>query len=135
LQGNRKKVKYCWRDLSDLSQPSGYATFKQFCPLVLFFVMEEQDDQPKQHMFGSATLTGPNPLRLRVAGPRTSCWTWKRLLWGYSGPITGKKFSRGGLMEKYIAAYESWREEMNQTMEESEFAALKSNLESCYWSN
>jgi hypothetical protein len=38
-------------------------------------------------------------------------------------------------MEKYIAAYESWREEMNQTMEESEFAALKSNLESCYWSN
>ena len=37
-------------------------------------------------------------------------------------------------MEKYIAAYESWREEQGRGMQESEFKALQSNLDSSYWS-
>ena len=36
-------------------------------------------------------------------------------------------------MEKYIAAYESWREEQGQVMQESEFKALQSNLDGSYW--
>ena len=36
-------------------------------------------------------------------------------------------------MEKYIAAYKSWREEQGQGMEESEFQALESNLDGSYW--
>ena len=37
-------------------------------------------------------------------------------------------------MEKYIAAYESWHEEQDQVMQESEFKALQSNLDGSYWS-
>jgi hypothetical protein len=37
-------------------------------------------------------------------------------------------------MERYIAAYESWRAEEGRGMEESEFEALKSNLDGSYWS-
>ncbi len=36
-------------------------------------------------------------------------------------------------MEKYIAAYESWRDEQGRGMEESEFKALESNLDGSYW--
>ena len=36
-------------------------------------------------------------------------------------------------MEKYIAAYESWREERGRGMEESEFQALESSLDGSYW--
>ena len=49
--------------------------------------------------------------------------------------LRGKKFSRGKIMEKYIAAYESWREERGQVIEENDFEALESNLDGCYWSN
>ncbi len=38
-------------------------------------------------------------------------------------------------MEKYIAAYESWRDEQDRGMEESEFKALESNLDGSYWAN
>ena len=47
--------------------------------------------------------------------------------------LRGKKFSRGKIMEKYIAAYESWREEEGRVVEESEFQALESNLDGSYW--
>jgi hypothetical protein len=38
-----------------------------------------------------------------------------------------KKFSRDKIMEKYIAVYESWREEQGRGMQESEFKVLESN--------
>jgi hypothetical protein len=49
--------------------------------------------------------------------------------------LQGKQFSRGKIMEKYIAVYESWHEEQGRGMEESEFEALKSNLDGSYWLN
>jgi hypothetical protein len=36
-------------------------------------------------------------------------------------------------MEKYVAAYESWREEQGRGMQESEFKALESNLDGSCW--
>jgi hypothetical protein len=47
--------------------------------------------------------------------------------------LRGKKFSRGKIIEKYIAVYESWREEQGRGMHESEFKALESNLDGSYW--
>lgn len=47
--------------------------------------------------------------------------------------LRGKTFSRGGLMEKYIVAYENWREEHGQEMEEEEFCALESTLDGSFW--
>jgi hypothetical protein len=45
-----------------------------------------------------------------------------------------KNFRIRGITERYIAAYESWREEQGRGVEESEFEALKSNLDGSYWS-
>jgi hypothetical protein len=47
--------------------------------------------------------------------------------------LRGKKFSRDKIIEKYIAAYESWHEEQGREMEEGEFKILESNLDSSYW--
>ena len=70
-----------------------------------------------------------------------SCWTQnfmldvkKITLAATVDRLHGKKFSQGGLMEKYVATYESWRAEQGQTMSESDFEALDSNLDGSYWS-
>ncbi len=69
-----------------------------------------------------------------------SCWVQnfmldvkKVTLEATADRLRGKRFSRGGLMEKYIAAYESWREEHGQKMKESEFRTLESTLDGSFW--
>jgi hypothetical protein len=47
--------------------------------------------------------------------------------------LRGKQFLRSKIMERYIAAYESWRAEQGRGMYESEFKALESNLDGSYW--
>ncbi len=41
---------------------------------------------------------------------------------------------QGKIMEKYIAAYESWHKEQGREMEEGEFKTLESNMDGSYWS-
>jgi hypothetical protein len=49
-----------------------------------------------------------------------------------NGSIARKEILRGKIMERYIAIYESWREEQGRGMEESEFKAMESNLDGSY---
>lgn len=47
--------------------------------------------------------------------------------------LRGDKFSRKEIQAKYIAAYESWCEEMGQEVPEDAFVALESRLDGSYW--
>jgi hypothetical protein len=79
-------------------------------------------------------LTGPSLLHKELLDPELHVGCEKLSLAATMDRLRGKQFSRSKIMEKYIAAYESWREEQGRGMEESEFEALKSNLDGSYWS-
>jgi hypothetical protein len=92
------------------------------------------DDFSKQDLYLLWCFDWAEPAAIK------SCWTqnfmldMKKLsLAATADRLQGKKFSRGKIMEKYIAAYESWREEQGRGMGESEFQALESNLDGFYW--
>ena len=92
------------------------------------------DDFSKQDLYLLWCFDWAEPAAIK------SCWTQnfmldvkKLSLAATADRLRGKKFSRGKIMEKYIAAYKSWREEQGQGMQESEFRALESNLDGSYW--
>ena len=92
------------------------------------------DDFSKQDLYLLWCFDWAKPAAIK------SCWTQnfmldvkKLSLAATADRLQGKKFSRGKIMEKYIAAYESWREEQGRGMQESEFRALESNLDGSYW--
>ena len=91
------------------------------------------DDFSKQDLYLLWCFDWAEPAAIK------SCWTQnfmldvkKLSLAATMDRLRGKKFSRGKIMEKYIAAYESWREEQGQVMEETEFRALESSLDGSY---
>ena len=92
------------------------------------------DDFSKQDLYLLWCFDWAEPAAIK------SCWTQnfmldvkKLSLAATADQLRGTKFLRGKIMEKYIAAYKSWREKQGRGMEESEFQALESSLDGSYW--